>query len=85
MVNTILIIVGILVVIFVIALIYSSCVLAGKSDRFMEEYQTDILCENKGGLTELENATLERLLQLYEEDGVSFVLNDGRVVDYETE
>lgn len=81
-----LIIIGILVVIFAIVLIYSACVLASRSDKFMEQYESDILCEKDDrDLTWLENQTLERLLQLYEEDGVNFVINDGKIVDYEVE
>ena len=85
MLNTILIIIGILVVIFVIVLIYSACVLASRSDKFMEQYESDISCGNEDRLKGLENATLERLLELYEEGGVNFIINDGKVVDYEVE
>ena len=36
-------------------------------------------------LSTLEKQTLEELLQMFEEDGVNFIINDGEIVDYEVE
>jgi hypothetical protein len=88
MLNTILIIIGVLFALFILIFIYSACVISGRCNKTMEQYESDILCENEEenrDLTGLENQTLERLLQLYEEGGVNFVINDGKVVDYEVE
>lgn len=86
MINTILIIIGVLFALFILIFIYSACILASKSDKLTEEYESDILCEKDDKeLTGLENQTLERLLELYEEGGVNFIINDGKVVDYEIE
>lgn len=86
MFNIILIIVGFLFVLFMAALIHSSCVVSGKCNKTMAQYESDILCDKDDEkLTGLENQTLEKLLQLYEEDGVNFVINDGKVVNYEVE
>ena len=86
MLNTILIIIGVLFALFILIFIYSACVISGRCNKTMEEYQSDILCENEDReLTGLENQTLERLLELYEEGGVNFIINDGKVVDYEVE
>ena len=86
MLNTILIIIGVLFALFILIFICSACVISGRCDKTMEQYQSDILCENDDReLTGLENQTLERLLELYEEGGVNFIINDGKVVDYEVE
>ena len=85
MLNTILIIIGVLFALFILIFICSACVISSRSDKFMEEYQSDISCGNEDRLKGLENATLERLLELYEEGGVNFIINDGKVVDYEVE
>lgn len=88
MLNTILIIIGVLFALFILIFIYSACVISGRCNKTMEQYKSDILCEKDEDdrkLTGLENQTLERLLELYEEGGVNFVINDGKVVDYEVE
>ena len=86
MLNTILIIIGVLFALFILIFIYSACVISGKCNKTMEQYESDILCDKDDReLTGLENQTLERLLELYEEDGVNFIINDGKVVDYEVE
>lgn len=88
MLNTILIIIGVLFALFILIFIYSACVISGRCNKTMEQYESDILLdENKGDnvLSDLENETLEKLMQLYEEDGVNFIINDGRIVDYEIE
>ena len=36
-------------------------------------------------MSTLEKKTLEELLQMFEEDGVNFIINDGEIVDYEVE
>lgn len=87
-VDTILIIISILFTMLILVVIYSACVMSSGCNKTMGDYQTDILCEKDKEdrkLTGLENQTLERLLQAYEEDGINFIINDGRVVDYEIE
>ena len=36
-------------------------------------------------LSTLEKQTLKELLQMFEEDGVNFIINDGEIVGYEVE
>ena len=83
--NVILPIIGIVVALFVLVFIVSACILASKSDKSTEEYEKSKANDDNNGLTGLENQSLERLLELYEEDGVNFIINDGKVVDYEVE
>lgn len=88
MLNTILFIIIVLILILILAVIYSACVMSSRCNKTMDEYQSDILFEKdeeNRKLTGLENQTLERLLQAYEEDGINFIINDGRVVDHEVE
>jgi len=70
----------IIIVIVVVLIVYSCCVVSGRNSR-QEELE---LIHKTSGLSNLENMTLENLLKAYEEDGVNFVINDGKVVDYET-
>ena len=78
------IVLGLVIIIVIVAvlIVYSCCVVSGRSSRQEEELER--ICR-ANGLSNLENMTLENLLKAYEEDGVSFVINDGKVVDYEVE
>lgn len=57
-----------------------------KDEELFQKYAEERNKEHKiGVLSDLENQTLEKLLQMFEEDKVNFIINDGRVVDYEFE
>jgi len=71
----------VLLAICIVCLVYSCCVISGRTSR-QEELER---IYKANGLSDLENVTLEQLLKMYEEDKVSFIINDGEVVDYETE
>ena len=71
----------VLLVIIIALIIYSCCVISGKNSRQEEELER--ICRTNS-LSDLENATLESLLRAFEEDGVNFVINDEKVIDYET-
>ena len=74
-----LIVVGIVIVAL---MVYSCCAIAGDADKRAEKVNSQ---HQIGVLSDLESQTLERLLKAFEEDGVGFMLNDGKVVDYEIE
>ena len=76
------ILIGLLIIAIIVIEIatYSCCVISGRSSRQEEELER---IHRANDLTDLENATLESLLRVYKEDGVNFVINDGKVVDYE--
>lgn len=69
-----------IVVLGMLLIVCSCCVVAGDSDRRDEE----LLLQHKSCLlSDNEKQTLEMLLRAFEEDGVNFVINDGKIVDYE--
>ena len=72
----------VLLMIIIALIIYSCCVISGKNSRQEEELER--ICRTNS-LSDLENITLEQLLKMYEEDKVGFIINDGKVVDYEAE
>ena len=72
----------VLLAICIVCLVYSCCVISGRTSRQEEELER---IYKANGLSDLENVTLEQLLKMYEEDKISFIINDGKVVDYETE
>ena len=78
------ILIGLLIIAIIVIEIatYSCCVISGRSSRQEEELER---IHRANDLTDLENVTLENLLRVYKEDGVSFIINDGKVVDYEVE
>ena len=79
-------ILGIILIIVVVIVatltVYSCCVVSSRNSRQEEKLER---VHRKNGLSNLENQTLENLLHAFEEDGVNFIINDGRVVDYEVE
>jgi uncharacterized protein YpmB len=82
MLKTLGIVLIIIVAIIVLLMIYSCCVVSSRNSRQEEKLER---VHRKNGLSNLENQTLENLLHAFEEDGVNFIINDGKVVDYEVE
>lgn len=78
------ILIGLLIIAIIVIEIatYSCCVISGRSSRQEKELER---IHRANDLTYLENVTLENLLRVYKEDGVSFIINDGKVVDCEVE
>lgn len=82
MLKTLGIVLIIIVAIIVLLMIYSCCVVSSRNSRQEEKLER---AHRENGLSNLENQTLENLLHAFEEYGVNFIINDGKVVDYEVE
>lgn len=80
MLETLGIVLIIIVAIIVLLMIYSCCVVFSRNSRQEEKLER---IHRDNGLSDLENETLESLLHAYREEGVNFIINNGRVVDYE--
>lgn len=73
---------GILFLLFMAFLTW--CIFAISSKDSRREEEEELKRQHKTCLlSDLEKQTVETLLQAFEEDGVNFIINDGKIVDYE--